>query len=111
MFMKPFLCFLLIAICSVTTSFGQEDTEFINKISREKLAQYSFVEEGNTTDVIEFKLHIQGHPTMLVKGAKMDEEAIKVIKKGKNKSQVVIYDIVRDTISSKEKRIFFVIEG
>lgn len=118
--MKPFLCFLCMTICFITTSFGQEENTKIpmqnkgpvvyKKISRLDLYEYSFIEEDNTTDVTEFKLHVLGQASILVKGPKMNQKAIQSIQKAKKDSRVIIFDIVRNGVSSKEGAILFSLE-
>ena len=115
--MKPFLCFLVMTICIVTTSFGQEsNTEYEGvlehqRISRLDLAKYSFLEEDGTTDVSEFKIRVQGQASIIVKDAKMNKKAIQAIQKAKKESRVIIFDIVRNGVSSKEESILFSIEN
>jgi len=119
--MKPFLCFLLMSIFFTSTSFGQEEstakTAYQNKgpveyqkITRLDLSKYSFVKDDNTTDVTEFKIHVQGQASVLVKGAKMNQKAIQSIQKAKNDSRVIIFDIVRNGVSSEEGAIIFSLE-
>lgn len=119
--MKPFLCFLLMSICIASTCTGQEETTSTNalqnkgpviyqKINRLDLYTYSFLEDDNTTDVTEFKIHVIGQKSVLVKGPKMNQEAIQAIQKAKKDSQIVIFDIVRNGVSSEEGAIIFSLE-
>ncbi len=108
-------------ICFATTTFSQETTAktkmqnkgpvVYQKISRTALATYSFIEEDGTTDVTEFKVHIQGQPTLQVKGPTMNQKVIQAIQKADKKTRVVIFDIVRNGVSSKEGAIIFSLEN
>ena len=110
---KQVILVLLFVNFTIVSSYAQESikketTDQIVPISKGTFSNLR-IQGNEDVAAIDFKIKFPGHPTILVKGNTLNEEALARLKEAKIGTQIIVFDITyddSDEIQKKEPLLF-----